>query len=112
MLLTSCQVSFLISAFSRADRACPERAGRGQSANSRLRDALGARKIGLRGALREALHGLMALMGCERRRATEARAFARTRPAPVLARIKASFQAEAYFRISLCVVQKMRLELR
>src|SRR5262245_6830902 len=40
----------------------------------RLRDAVGAGQLCLRGALREALHGLTALMGCERRRATEAHA--------------------------------------
>src|SRR5262249_44529871 len=60
------------SAASRADRACLERAGCSQPANGRLRDAVGARQLRLRGALREALHGLAALMGCERRRPTEA----------------------------------------
>src|SRR5215510_11569780 len=69
MPLTSCQVAFT-SASSRADRACLERAGRSQPANGRLRDAVGAGQLCLRGALREALHGLTALMGCERRRAT------------------------------------------
>src|SRR5262249_7280598 len=73
VLLTSCQVSF-ISAFSRADRAYRERAGCSQSANGRLRHAIGARQLGLRGALCQALHGLTALMGCERRRSTEAHA--------------------------------------
>src|SRR5262249_2261380 len=63
-----------IASGSRADRACLERAGCSQSANGRLRNAVGARKMGLRGALREALHGLTALMGCERRRATKAHA--------------------------------------
>src|SRR5262249_7422967 len=62
----------ITSASSRADRACLERAGRSQPANGRLRDAVGAGQLCLRGALREALHGLTALMGCERRRATEA----------------------------------------
>jgi len=62
------------SVSSRADRACLERAGRSQPANGRLRDAVGAGQLCLRGALREALHGLTALMGCERRRATEAHA--------------------------------------
>src|SRR5262249_36545559 len=71
VLLTSCQVVFT-SASSCADRACLERAGCSQPANSRLRDAVGARQLCLRGALREALHGLAALMGCERRRPTEA----------------------------------------
>src|SRR5262245_17095862 len=71
MPLTSCQVAFT-SACLRADRACLERARRSQSANGRLRDAVGAGQLCLRGALREALHGLTALMGCERRRATEA----------------------------------------
>src|SRR5262249_30320825 len=73
MPLTSCQVSFT-SASSRADRACLERAWRSQPANGRLRDTVGAGQLCLRGALREALHGLTALMGCERRRATEAHA--------------------------------------
>src|SRR5215510_10410773 len=73
MPLTSCQVAFT-SASSRADRACLERAGRSQPANGRLRDAVGAGQLCLHGALREALHGLTALMGCERRRATEAHA--------------------------------------
>ena len=54
MPLTSCQVSFT-SAPSRADRACLERAGRSQPANGRLRDAVGAGELCLRGALREAL---------------------------------------------------------
>src|SRR5262245_56960537 len=71
MPLTSGQVSFT-SAPSRADRACLERAGRSQPANGRLRDGVGAGQLGLHCALREALHGLTALMGCERRRATEA----------------------------------------
>src|SRR5262249_40035964 len=57
-----------------ADRACLERAWRSQPANGRLRDAVGAGQLCLRGALREALHGLTPLMGCERRRATEAHA--------------------------------------
>src|SRR5262245_4130823 len=70
---SSHQVSFT-SASSRADRACLERAGRGQSANGRLRDPIGAGQLCLRRALREALHGLTALMGRERRRATEAHA--------------------------------------
>src|SRR5215472_18884435 len=70
MPLTSCQVSST-PASSRADRACLERAGRSQPANGRLRDAVGARQLCLRGSLREALHGLTTLMGCERRRATE-----------------------------------------
>src|SRR5262245_11628014 len=73
MPLTSCQVSFT-SAASRADRACLERAWRSQPANGRLRDAAGAGQLCLRGALREARHGLTAWMGCERRRATEAHA--------------------------------------
>src|SRR5499426_3425241 len=76
MPLTSCQVSFT-SASSRADRAYLERAWRSQPANGRLRDAVGAGQLCLRGALREALHGLTALMGCERRRATEAHALRR-----------------------------------
>src|SRR5262245_4030620 len=71
VLRTGCQVSFT-SASSRADRACPERARCSQPANGRLRHAVGARQLCLRGSLREALHGLTALMGCERRRATEA----------------------------------------
>src|SRR5262245_66693207 len=70
---SSHQVSFT-SASSRADRACLERAGRSQPANGRLRDAVGAGQLCLRGALREALHGLTALMACERRRAAEAHA--------------------------------------
>src|SRR5262249_20115800 len=45
-----------------------------QPANGGLRNAIGAGQLCLRGALREALHGLTALMGCERRRATEAHA--------------------------------------
>src|SRR5215475_10950970 len=49
-----------------------ERAWRSQPANGRLRDAVGAGQLCLRDALREALHGLAALMGCERRRPTEA----------------------------------------
>src|SRR5262249_19970479 len=51
MPLTSCQVSFT-SASSRADRACLERAWRSQPANGRLRDAVGAGQLCLRGALR------------------------------------------------------------
>src|SRR5262249_12443379 len=73
MPLTSCQVSST-PASSRAARACLERAGRSQPANGRLRDAVGAGQLCLHGALREALHGLTALMGCERGRATEAHA--------------------------------------
>ena len=69
-LLTGCQVSFT-SASSHADRAYRERAGRSQPANGRLRHAVGARQLCLRGSLRQALHGLTALMGCERRRTTE-----------------------------------------
>jgi hypothetical protein len=38
-------------ASSRGDRACPERAGRRQPADRRLRDAVGAGKIGLHSAL-------------------------------------------------------------
>jgi hypothetical protein len=60
----------ITSTSSRADRACPERARCSQSANGRLRDAVGAGQLCLRGTLREALHRLPALMGCERRRAT------------------------------------------
>ena len=62
------------STSSRAGRACPERAGCSQSANGRLRDAIGTRQLCLRGTLRETLHGLTPLVGCERRRATEAHA--------------------------------------
>src|SRR5262245_64956158 len=70
---TGGQVSFT-SASSHADRAYRERAGCSQPANGRLRHAVGARQLCLRGALREAVHGLTALMGCERRRATETHA--------------------------------------
>src|SRR5262245_7799752 len=64
----------ITSTSSHADRAYRERAGCSQPANGRLRHAIGAGQLCLRGPLREALHGLTTLMGCERRRATEAHA--------------------------------------
>jgi hypothetical protein len=62
VLRTGCQVSFT-SASSHADRVCLERTRRSQSANGRLRHAVGARKIGLHDTLREALHRFLALVG-------------------------------------------------
>jgi len=44
-------------------RACVERAGRCQSADRRLGDALGTGEIGLHSALREALESFLTLVG-------------------------------------------------
>lgn len=75
---------------SRADRADLERAGCTQSADGRLRNTVRPRKIGLHGALREALHRFLALVGDRLggRPNFTPLAFARARPSPVLARIK------------------------